>query len=208
MPLLSLLIHVSGLDDACCAQKVAVALRAVESVQGVYVATDGRACVTSTVAVRPEGVKAALTAAGYSATTLEAVDQCPAGLSAPAGDPWTGIDDLDAKVISRGEVADLAAFAAAGKFTVYDFGADWCAPCHTTAATLQAYLRTHEDVAVRAVLLGGTDAKSSFAAPIVKQHLQFAAGLPHLIVRSAAGKTVYEGSDIAAALAAIDKKRK
>lgn len=206
--MLSLLIHVAGMDDACCAQKVAVALRAVESVQGVYVATDGRACVTSPVAVPHDGVKSALTAAGYTATALEAVDRCPDGLIAPTGDPWTGIDDLDAKVISRGEVADLAAFAAVGKFTVYDFGADWCAPCHTTVAALQAYMRSHTDVAVRAVILGGADAKASFAAPIVKQHLQFAAGLPYLIVRSAAGKTVYEGSDVVAALAAIDKRRK
>ncbi len=196
------------MDNDCCAQQVAVALRAVESVQGVYVSTDGRACVTSTVAVRPEAVESALKTAGYAAIKLESVDRCPDGLRAPAQDPWSGIVDLDVKVISHGEETDLAAHAATGKFTVYDFGADWCAPCHTTAAALQAYLRTHPDVAVRAILLDGSDAAASFALPIVKQHLQFAPGLPYLLVRAPNGKTVYQGPDVTDALASVDRKRR
>ncbi len=206
MPL-TFLIHIADMDDACCAQRVAVALRSVETIDSIHT-SDRVACVTAKGPLDAARITAVLSAAGYAAGAIEPASACPVGSVAPSRDPWAGIDDFDARVVSHGEPVDLDAQAAAGKFTVYDFGAAWCAPCHTTAAALQAYLGKHSDVAVRAIQLDGVDAKASFALPVVKQHMQWAEGLPYLLVRAADGKTIYTGSDVALALAAIDKQRK
>ena len=80
-------------------------------------------------------------------------------------------------VVSHGEAVDLTKLAAAGKFTVYDFGAPWCEPCYGVADALKVYLGQHNDTAVRAVVLDAGDPKQSFALPVVKQYLEFAAGL-------------------------------
>ncbi len=204
----SLLLDVGGMDDDCCAQKVAVALEALPFIGTVAVSqAQGKACATLTGAVDEAALRARVVAAGYTVSALTPVESCPAGLVPARKDPWDGVTGLDAVVISRGEAVDLAAHAAPGKFTIYDFGAPWCAPCFTAADTLQTYLGGHADVGVRVVFLEQADALASFELPAAKQHLQFAAALPWFVVEDARGRSVYKGTDVAAAIAAIDKRR-
>lgn len=204
----AVLLDVGGMGDECCAQNVSAALQAMPFVRSVAVSpADGKACATLKAALDEAALRAGIVAAGYTVTTLTPVEACPAGLVPARKDPWDGVNGLDAIVISRGEAVDLSAHAAVGKFTVYDFGAPWCAPCFTTAETLRTYLGAHNDVAVRVVYLDQADALASFALPAAKQHLQFAAALPWFVVQDAKGRSVYKGTDVAAAIAAIDKRR-
>lgn len=135
-------------------------------------------------------------------------DDCCAPKEAAGKDPWAGVDGIDLAHVSNGEVIDLPKVLAPGKFTIVDFGASWCGPCYTAADTIEAYVRKNPDVAVRAVLLAGADAKASFAQPVVKQHLQFAQGLPYFLVFGPDGRSVYKGSELDALFSAIDRKRK
>ena len=72
---------------------------------------------------------------------------------------------------------------------------------------LKDYLRDHDDVAVRAIVLDSQNPKESFAMPAAHQHLRSAPGLPYFVVVNAKGKAVFKGSDVAKLLKKIDKKR-
>lgn len=203
------LLDVGGADDDCCAQKVAAALDALPFVGTAAVSYESKqACASLTGPMDAAAIGTALTAAGYSGTNIRVVAACPEGLTPKPADPWAAAEGLDVKLVSHGETIDLPKVLAPGKFTIVDFGATWCGPCFTAAERITTYLRTHPDTAVRAVLLDGADAKASFAQPIVKQHLQWAEGLPYFLVYGPTGKQVYKGSDVDALLAAIDGKRK
>jgi len=204
----SVLVQVSGIDDDCCGQKVATALDALPFLGPVAVAwQDGRACAGLTGALDEPALRAAVSAAGYGVASVSAVDACPSDLQPSRPDPWAGVTALDARVVSRGEAVELEAHAAPGKFTVYDFGAPWCAPCYTTAVTLQGYLAANADVAVRVVFLEAPDAVASFALPAAAQHLAYADAIPWFVVRDPGGRTIYAGSDVERALRTIDKRR-
>jgi thiol-disulfide isomerase/thioredoxin len=197
-----LLLKVGGMDDA--AEKVVATLEALDFVDRAG-AADGVACATLTGPADEATVRAALEAQGYTLASMELVAACPEA-ARPKADPWADVAGLDVKVVSRGEEVDLAAVRAPGKLTIVDFGAPWCAPCHTTAATIKAWLKGRSDVALRVVVLDGADAKASFAQPVVKQHLQWAEGLPYFLLLDGKGKVVHKGSDVAALLAAAEKK--
>ncbi len=203
------LVQVGGMGDDCCAQKVATALAALPFVGEAAAAPAlGAACVSLTGPADLGAIQAALAPQGYTASKIEPVPACPEGLTPRRADPWANADGLDVKHISRGEAVDLDAALAPGKFTVVDFGATWCGPCYTAADRLAAYLRAHPDTAVRAVMLDGADARASFAQPIVKQHLQWAEGLPYFLAFGPTGKSIYKGSDLDALLATLDRKRR
>jgi thiol-disulfide isomerase/thioredoxin len=196
-----------GIDDDCCAQKVVALLDALP-----FVGSAGadpalkQACGVLSGTYDGAALAEALTAGGYPPTSAVLADACPAGTQ-PRVDPWDDVGALDARVISRGETVDLAAHRSDKAFTLYDFGAPWCGPCITSAARLKAYMGQHADVALRAVVLEGADARASFAQPIVTQHLQWAQGLPWFLVHDRAGRKVYEGASVEAALSAVDKRR-
>lgn len=202
------LVGVTGMTDECCEQQVATRL---EGVPGVSAASSSaalqQACLSTSGGVEAAALAGALSGSEYGFVSATAVAACPAGLLPAKKDAWDGATGLDVVVVSHGEAVDLAAVAAPGKFTVYDFGAPWCQPCFTTADRLKAYMGANADVAVRAVVLDAGDPKQSFALPVVKQYLEFAAGLPWLKVVDASGKKLYEGSDVEAAIKAIDKRR-
>jgi hypothetical protein len=206
----ALLVEVAGLDD-CCAPKVVAAFEAVPGVSGV--AADhvtGRVCLdlgaATASAALIDAASAAVIAAGFQTRSTTATDSCPAELMPAARDPWAGATGLDMRVISSGEEVDLGANAAAGKVTIYEFGARWCGPCWDVAATLTDAMRSRPNLAVRAIELGGTDARASFETPVAKQHLTEAPGIPYLLVKDSRGRTIYRGSDAAEAVAAADRK--
>ena len=202
------LVQVSGMDDDCCAQQVATRLGSVRGVTAAVAdPATGQACLSIASTVDPAAITQALAGSEYSLASVVSVAACPDGLVPKRKEAWDGAEGLDVVIVSHGESVELATHAAAGKFTVYDFGAPWCQPCYGTADRLKAYLATSPDVAVRAVVLDAGDPKQSFALPVVKQYLQFAEGLPWLRVVDAKGAKVYEGADVEAAIAAIDKKR-
>lgn len=199
------LATVSGMDDPCCAQKVVTALQAVPAVTAVAANFEaGQACLQASVPLTSGALGTALASAGYSLVSLAEVEACPAGMQ-PAADPWAAAKGLDVVTISHGARVDLTPVQ--GKFTVFDFGAPWCAPCHTGAALLTTYMGSHADVAARVVWLDAGDAKASFALPVVTQHLAFAEGLPWYKVVGPDGKKLYEGSVASAAITAIDRRR-
>lgn len=199
------LATVTGMDDPCCAQKVVTALQAVPSVTAVAAKFEtNQACLEASAPLTSGALSAALVSAGYALVSLSEVATCPAGMQA-AVDPWAAAKGLDVVTISHGERVELTAVA--GKFTVFDFGAPWCPPCHVGAALLTTYMGGHADVATRVVWLDAGDAKASFSLPVVAQHLAYAEGLPWYKVVGPDGKKVYEGSVASAAITAIDRRR-
>lgn len=191
-----------GLDDCCAPQALATAQAHV----GVSAAVrDGDAlCVELTAAAPPTtlaALAAALGAAGFAPAGPPVAATCVA--PAPV-DRWAGAAGLDFAVASRGEAVPFKAMVSSGKVTVVEFGAVWCAPCAEMAATLTAAARARPGLALRAVELPGADARASFAAPVARQHLAFAEGIPWLVVLSPRGKVLYAGTEAPAALAAAD----
>lgn len=199
------LASVSGMDDPCCAQKVVTALQSVPMVTSVAASFEkNQACMEASGPLTSASLGKALESAGYSIVSLSEVAACPAGLHV-AVDPWAAAKGLDVVTISHGDRVELTPVG--GKYTIFDFGAPWCAPCHAGAALLTTYITGKRDVSARIVWLDAGDAKASFALPVVAQHLAFAEGLPWYKVVGPDGKKLYEGSAPAAAIAAIDRKR-
>lgn len=203
------LVRIDGMTCAGCNRGVSKALSALPVVSSVEASfSEGAACAELSGPVDEAEVRRAVTGAGYTVTAVEPVDRCPEGLRGMLQDPWSGkTDGLDFVQISSGEEVDVAAHLAPGKYTVIDYGASWCGPCHTAADQLAEYLRAHDDVAVRVVHLGGETAEESYAQPVVAQHLQYVKGIPWLVVYRPDGKVLIRGQSVDKAVAAIDRHR-
>ncbi len=196
-------------DCASCAGELATALGGVRGVDSVSVASDW-ACVTTNAAMSTETLATA--ARGCDDLVLGSVDVAPACPSPPAPatskDPWAAPPaGADVQVVSRGEAFDMKSKLVAGKFTIVDFGASWCGPCHAAAKLMGRYAVDHPDVAIRVVSLDAKDAKASFALPAAAAHLADASGIPWFLVYDASGKSVYRGGDPAKALATIEERQ-
>jgi thiol-disulfide isomerase/thioredoxin len=86
----------------------------------------------------------------------------------------------------------------AGKLTVYDFGADWCAPCHQLEHELAEVVRRHpNDVEVRKITVVDSDSPAwiAYLAP-------GGFNLPHVKLFGRDGKLLWERSGAPPMLAA------
>jgi thiol-disulfide isomerase/thioredoxin len=103
------------------------------------------------------------------------------------------------KISQKGEdVASLEAHLAPGKVTIFDFYADWCAPCRKIDAHLLTLMQQRSDIAIRKLNV------VSWETPIAARLTALKVPkLPHVIVYGKDGKEVrgITGFD----LAALDK---
>jgi len=118
------------------------------------------------------------------------VDSCPKEMI----HPWAGVKG-DFKIISTGERVSIKKHLVKGKYTIIDFSATWCAPCHNISSKLKPTLEQRDDLSVRVIELP-ENKQTAFDAPVVFQHLSQAEGLPYMILFDKRGKKLYEGSDL------------
>jgi thiol-disulfide isomerase/thioredoxin len=120
---------------------------------------------------------------------------------------WRDIEGIDAAVVSHRDEFEPTESLAAGKYTIFDFGADWCTPCRVAEKRLKNYLGEHQGVAVRAAAMEGVTPDETFALPVAQQHLKNAAGLPYFLLYSPDGKQLYRGQNLDKIFSLIEKKR-
>jgi thiol-disulfide isomerase/thioredoxin len=92
------------------------------------------------------------------------------------------------------DVPSLEAHLVAGKVTVFDFYADWCAVCRKVDRHVYALLNQRQDVAYRKLNV------VSWESPLAQRYLGNAPGLPLLVVYGKDGRKVatLSGGDTAA----------
>ena len=80
------------------------------------------------------------------------------------------------------KVGALDKLRVAGKFTVFDFYADWCGPCRTVDTRLREVVAERPDVAVRRLNV------VDFDSPLAREQGSRLGQLPYLVVFTPAGK--------------------
>lgn len=200
-------IRISGMVCGSCEQKITEQLNELSFVESVTVSFDKKkACADVNSSVDKEVVIGVIEELGYTVSTVNVTEKCVLP-TVEAPQNWADKSGLDVQIISRGDTVELTDHRASDKFTVYDFGAPWCTPCHGAEVLMKQYMADHADVAVRAIVLDKSDARTSFALPVAKQHLSSAPGIPYFVVVAPNGKTIYRGVDLPKALKQIDKRR-
>lgn len=82
------------------------------------------------------------------------------------------------------DVGELHPHAVAGKVTVFDFYAVWCAPCRKIDAHLFALLGKRSDLAVRKLNV------VDWESPLARRHLKDVPNLPYVVVYDREGRRV------------------
>jgi len=208
----NLLVSVNGMDCVTCQPKLETAFRNIAGVESVKASKNaGAACVATigdtqpTVVTFQESLKAL---PEYQVTKVAIIETCPftASKARKKIQLWSQTEGLDVEILSTREPFEMAEAPVAGKFTIVDFGADWCGPCKLAEKTLKKALAENENLAVRAVTLEGNSPKESFALPVSVQHLKNAAGLPHFLLFGPDGDKLYQGQNLDKALGIVSKK--
>ena len=102
----------------------------------------------------------------------------PAAATGPSGSE-------DIRVISRGEPINLRDHLVPGKYTLFDYYADWCPPCQELAPRLEELARRHPNLAVRKIDIVDWD------HPVAEQ--QGVRDLPYLRLYDPGGRLIQEG---------------
>jgi len=85
-------------------------------------------------------------------------------------------------LVVRGEAKPLEPVP--GKWTVFDFWADWCEACKTLERDLRALAAERSDIAIRRVNI------VDFDSPIATRELRGVSQLPHLRIADPSGRVV------------------
>lgn len=204
----ALVIDIEGMTCAGCRVKARDALSPLPFVSKIITSdSNSTVCIETNGPHDRASLESALGTLEYSIASFKVEASCPQDIG-KVREPWEGkTEGRDAVVISQGERFDLAAALVPGKFTIIDFGAPWCGPCHEAAALLATYLDSHSDVAVRIVNLDSSDVTESYSLPAAKQHLEYAPGIPWFVVYNPKGKRIYQGLSLDKVLDAVAKKR-
>ena len=80
------------------------------------------------------------------------------------------------KTIATGTEVDLEAHLVKGKFTIFDYYADWCGPCLKLAKRIESYAVSRDDIAIRKIDI--VDWHSAAAKQATKTYKL--AGLPYV----------------------------
>lgn len=111
-----------------------------------------------------------------------------AGYRASAGGTPPDLEAGDVMVVSKGDAIDLREHAVDGKYTIYDFYADWCPPCRVLDVELRELAATHENVAVRKIDI------IDWTTPVVEQH--GVTGLPYMVIYGPDRERLADGEDV------------
>ena len=179
---------VAGFSCEACAATATDALRKVPGVTKVDVSFDTkRARVESTRRIEQAELRAAMAKLGFEARFPNDVIVQPLTAAERAG--------LDIKIASHGEAFDIRRHLARGKYTIFDFWAEWCGPCHVLTPKLERLVQERSNVALRTIDL------KQWESPAAKQATREfkLPGLPYVRVYGPDGKFIGEvaGNDIA-----------
>jgi thioredoxin 1 len=179
---------IAGMSCNLCEATAGDALRKIPGVQNVSVSFDTkRARVESSRRIEEKELRAAVAKLGFEARFA----------NDPVVKPLTKEERarLDVKIASRGEAFDVRDHFARGKYTIFDFYADWCGPCHVLTPKLERLVQQNRDVALRTIDLENWE---SAAARQATKDFKIPA-LPYVRIYGPDGRFVGEvvGNDIA-----------
>lgn len=107
-------------------------------------------------------------------------------LASPASNDIAPPEEGDVVTLAKGgEEVNLPAHLVAGKFTIYDFYADWCPPCRALDVELRGMALRHENLAVRRIDI------VDWTTPVVKQ--QGFESLPFIVLFGPDGQEIARG---------------
>src|SRR5687767_2133847 len=178
---------VAGLSCDGCSATATEALQKLPGVSKAVVSfATRRARVESTRSIPPAEIRTALGKFGFEARFAGDVVLAPLTPQERAG--------LDIKVASKGEAFVLRNHLARGKFTVVDFWAEWCGPCHVLTPKIEHLVKDRSNVALRTIDLQSWE---SAAAKQATKEFKLAA-LPYVRVYGPDGKFIGDvvGNDI------------
>ena len=101
--------------------------------------------------------------------------------------PPEEIQGGDVQIVSKGAAFDYKKHLAAGKYTIFDYYADWCPPCRVLDPQLRRLAADRPDVALRKVDI------VDWTTDVVRQHS--ITDLPHLEIYDPDGKLIATGED-------------
>jgi thiol-disulfide isomerase/thioredoxin len=94
----------------------------------------------------------------------------------------------DIQIVSKGEPLNLRDHLVPGKYTLFDYYADWCPPCRQLSPRLEELARQHANLALRKVDI------VSWSHPVARQ--QGVTDLPYLRLFDTEGRLVAEGDAV------------